>query len=376
MKNEEPDIRLYFDQPHPAPMAAPYMDADGTLGVQLTAEGYNVAIVGVQSEYHSLANKGCALAPDAIRKYLYALCGSFKNIKIADLGNIKAGKTERDTLFALKSVVTHLDQHHVTTVVLGGTQDLTVPIYMGLKSNRKEMTMAVIDSRIDAQKAAGKFNSQSWMNKLTTDKALKKCDLLAFQGYLISEHQYEALLVRNLIDPQYRLGKLRNNLIAAEPVLRDADLLSFDINAIRQADAPGCGTPSPNGLTGEEACQLMRLAGCSDRIGAMGLFEVNPNADQGEQTAALSAQLTWHFLEALDNRIGDYPAQSISKYQKYVVPITDDTDMIFFHGQLRNRWWMAIPMKDKTRIVACSASDYEQASNSKAPDIWYRYFMK
>ena len=46
------------------------------------------------------------------------------------------------------------------------------------------------------------------------------------------------------------------------------------------------------------------------------------------------------------------------------MPITDDTDMIFFHGQLRNRWWMAIPMKDKTRIVACSASDYEQASNS------------
>ena len=40
-----------------------------------------------------------------------------------------------------------------------------------------------------------------------------------------------------------------------EPVIRQTNLLSFDVCAIKHSDAPANGE-SPNGLTGEEACTL------------------------------------------------------------------------------------------------------------------------
>ncbi len=63
-----------------------------------------------------------------------------------------------------------------------------------------------------------------------------------------------------------RLGHIQSKLEEAEPILRNADILSFDISAIRQSDAPACATTTPNGLYGEEACQVMRYAGMSDKL--------------------------------------------------------------------------------------------------------------
>jgi hypothetical protein len=43
-------------------------------------------------------------------------------------------------------------------------------------------------------------------------------------------------------------------------LLRDADLVSFDISAVKQSEAPASRFASPNGLAAEDACQLARYA--------------------------------------------------------------------------------------------------------------------
>ena len=112
----------------------------------------------------------------------------------------------------------------------------------------------------------------------------------------------------NSIDYSTRIGRLRQNLFKAEPILRDTDILSIDMNVVRQADAPAATHPSPNGFKGEEVCQLLQYAGTSDRISIIGLFGMENKYDQRGQTAALAAQMLWHFIEGLDNRAGDYPS--------------------------------------------------------------------
>ena len=57
-----------------------------------------------------------------------------------------------------------------------------------------------------------------------------------------------------------RLGQIRYDMTMIEPVLRNADIFSFDINAVRAIDAPGQYFASPNGLYAKKParCPLCR----------------------------------------------------------------------------------------------------------------------
>lgn len=375
MENKQ-DIRLYFDKVDVPPLYATYMDEAESLKNSLVNEKYNVAIIGVKNEAGTVANNGCAMAPNTIRKHLYALRGGYKNLRIADLGNLKPGKNENDNKFALEDVIDQLTSNGIVCIVIGGSQDLTTSMYNGLKNSNKEINLAIMDARADVRnEKKADTNSSNYLNRIINDKQLQNMDIVGYQNYYIGDGQMSCLSSRNLISNQYRLGLVRQDLIVTEPVFRDADLVSIDMCVVRQSDAPGNCSPSPNGLFGEEACQLMRLVGSSDRVKAIGLFEANPEYDNNDQTSQLAAQMIWHALEALDKRCMDYPMQPISNYQKFIVPCGDMTFMTFYYGKTRNRWWMKIPMQDGERIMACSERDYNDAKSGNTPDIWFRYYM-
>ena len=95
-----------------------------------------------------------------------------------------------------------------------------------------------------------------------------------------------------------------------EPVIRDADMVSFDVSAIRQSEAPGNNNASPNGFYGEEACQIARYAGISDKLTSIGFYEFNPSFDNNHQTAHAVAQMIWYFIDGVVNRKNDFPIGS------------------------------------------------------------------
>ncbi len=71
--------------------------------------------------------------------------------------------------------------------------------------------------------------------------------------------------------------------------------LSFDIDAIDPAFAPGTGTPVPGGLTSREALALLRqLAGV--RLVGMDVVEVSPPLDHADVTSLLAAHLLFEGL--------------------------------------------------------------------------------
>lgn len=81
--------------------------------------------------------------------------------------------------------------------------------------------------------------------------------------------------------------------------------ISFDIDAVDPAFAPGTGTPVPGGMTSREALRFLRsLAGV--RVVGMDLVEVAPALDHADATANLAAHLifTGLGLLALSKRDG------------------------------------------------------------------------
>ncbi len=368
MENNLDELRFFFEPATVSPLTSPFMPETDTLGAHLQPAkeaSFNVAIAGINT--HGEA--------DAVRPYLYALQGGFPQLKITDLGNFKADLSAEDLTTVLPIVAEILSSKNIFLILLGGEQQVVLPLVKGLNRERKDISISLIDALADNSEEANVLPSRSYLSALLTDSAVRFVQLLGYQTYLISQSQLHSLNQQNVLNPAYRLGAIRNNLISAEPVFRNSDILSFDLSAIRQSDAPST-FPMPNGLAGEEACQLLRFAGISDRLTLFSLCGFDEQRRANNPTEFLAAQMVWHLLEGLNMRTGDYPVCSLTKYKKYIVPSIDANDMVFYRSEQNNRWWIEVPMADAKRVLACSNDDYDKAVSRQMPDVWFRYFKR
>ena len=111
--------------------------------------GTRLALIGVQNESKT-NNKGTASAPGEIRKQLYQLSNIEGLHGFVDLGDLKPGKNDRDTYFALRDVVEYLNDSGAVAIVIGGGQDLSIGIARAFMDD-DEFTLSVVDSRVDVR---------------------------------------------------------------------------------------------------------------------------------------------------------------------------------------------------------------------------------
>ncbi len=335
---------------------------------------YNIAILGVSEDRNS-GNTGSAEAVDRIRTKLYELSRVNEKLRIIDLGNLKRSANINDTYFGLRDVMMEILNNQVTAIVLGGSQDLTHGIYMAFELVRESVNVVSVDSRLDMEPVA--IHSTSWLSQVMKSKKLFGCTCLGHQQYFTNKVQQETLEEKSF--EVIRLGSLRSNIVIAEPFLRDAHLVSMDISAVKQSEAPATRYPSPNGLLAEEACQLARYAGLSEQVSCFGLFEVNPKFDHHDQTAHLAAQAVWYFMEGFTQRKREIPSQTNTDFKVFMVNHQDmEHALTFYKSQVTGRWWMEVPVikTGKPMIVSCSGDEYQQACNHDIPELWWKAFQK
>ncbi len=347
-----------------------------------------LVIIGVKEDRGAPDNKGCAEAPDLVRRYLYRLMPGNKKIKIADLGNIINGFEINDTYFALRTVLCELIRKGIIPIIIGGSQDLTLPNYQAYESLSKIVNIVQVDSLFDLGDADIKsekpVDSHSYISRIITLKPnfLFTFTNIGYQTYFVSQNEMD--LMKSLYFDIYRLGLVRSDLKETEPIIRNADILSFDLSSIRQSDAPGNANATPNGFLGEEACQLVRYAGLSDKLSSIGFYEINPGFDNNYQTVHLTAQMIWYFIDGFCNRQNELPYRNKENFIKLVVTIQDNThDIIFYKSKKTEKWWMEIPcpneLKEKFEqhyLLPCSVKDYQDACNDDIPDRWWQAYQK
>lgn len=345
-------------------------------------ENARIVIFGVQEDRGAVANSGCAEAPDVIRRHLYRLHDFDQAVEIADLGDIIAGARLEDTYAAVKVVCTELIKADKIPVILGGSQDLTYAAYTAYEELEQTVNLVTIDRRLDFGGSPDAHDAHNYLNRIVLHQPnyLFNYSNIAQQRYLVDKDLLE--LMEKMYFDVHRLGEINSTIVHAEPVLRNADFVSFDFGAIRAADAPAHGAPAPNGLYAEGACQLCRYAGMADKLSMFGLFGMNPSFDDRGRSAELAAQLIWHFMEGVSQRRGDFPIGSKSDYLRYIVPLADH-QLIFYKSPLTDRWWMDVPYPAQAgnrfmrhHLVPCTYSDYQQATNEEMPDRWWKAFQK
>lgn len=347
---------------------------------------FDIAIIGVLEGRNSQNNDGTAKAPDYFRKKFYALNEGNYNTRIVDLGNIKAGHSVSDTYVALKLVVSELIKLDILPIIIGGSQDLTYPQFMAYEDLEQKVDLLVVDSHFDLDENEDdtiETSSKSYLNKIFLHQPnyLFNFSNIGYQTFFVNQESLK--LMDKLYFDVHRLGDFRNNVSVAEPIIRNANMLSFDISAIRSSDAPGNANASPNGFYGEEACQIARYAGMNDKLSSIGFYEYNPEFDGRGQTAMLLSQMVWYFIDGFYNRKKEMPLLPKSQYIIYRTSLKDGShELVFVKSKKTDRWWMQVPYpsagskNERHHLVPCRYEDYQMANSGEMPDLWLRTYQK
>jgi arginase family enzyme len=348
-------------------------------------EDIDVAILGVEEDRNASNNIGCCDAPDQVRGKLYHLFTGDFNARIADLGNIKRGHSPNDTYFAVTSVLSELLGAKILPVIIGGSQEITYFNYKAYENIGQIINIVSIDPEFDlGETEEEKFNSKSYLSRIILHQPnfLFNYTNIGYQTYFVDQDAIR--LMKNLFFDAYRLGEVRANLQEVEPLVRNADLLTFDMSAIRFSDAPGNGNVGPNGFYGEEACQIIRYAGLSDKLTSIGFYEMNPSLDQRGQSSHLVAQMIWYFIDGFYKRKREFPYKDKDNFIKYIVKIEEHKeDIVFYKSNKSDRWWMEVncPLDVRMKyerhyLIPCSYKDYQTACENDIPDRWWQAYQK
>lgn len=333
----------------------------------------NIAFIGV-SENRGAGEFAEEVDLSEVRKQLYSLFPGNWSKTIADLGDILPGNSADDTYFAVQKVVSKLIKNKVIPIIIGGSQDLTYALYRGYDDLEQMVNLVSIDSKFDLGKQDGTISAESYLSKIIIEEPnnLFNYSNVGYQTYYNSQEEID--LIEKLFFDAYRLGEVCNNIAIAEPVFRDADIVSFDMTAVKSSDSGNFKDFQPNGFNGKEICSLSRYAGISDKVSCLGVF----NQNSTKQEAVLIAQIIWYFIEGVHYRSNEYPFGSKENYIKYTVPF-DNEDIVFYKSNKTERWWIEIPFFTNTHnklkkntLLPCSHEDYLAACNQEFPERWWK----
>jgi len=336
-----------------------------------------LAILGIKENRNDVDFIGGEVSFDAFRKEFYSLYPGNWSHKIIDLGDIENGETVEDTYFAVKTVVEALLKKGIIPLILGGSQDLVYAHYRSYDSHGNMVNLVNIDAKFDLGDAEANITNHSYVGKIIVDEPynLFNYSTLGYQSFF--NPPGEISLMEKLYFDACRLGEITADITVVEPIMRDADIVTMDINAIKSSEISYKNTVSPNGFDGREICAIARYAGISNRVSSFGIYELE-NFDEARSGAMLVAQMLWYFVEGVNFRVLDDDFEDEKRYKTYKVPI-DDEVLVFKKSNETGRWWIELPfilnvnnkLKNRT-LLPCTYGEYLSACNQEIPERWFK----
>jgi arginase family enzyme len=346
---------------------------DGQIGRMITAyesefpevHDADVILVGCADQRGSGPFKASD-SPDAVRRELFRMYHWHTSIKIVDIGNVKTGSSLEDSYAALKTICKEIGSINKPLVIIGGSHDLTLAQYYAFADQQRLIEAVCVDALIDLDMNSPSPADHFLMEILTGEpNFVRHYNHIGFQSYYVHPHMLETL--DKLRFDCYRVGKVRESLDEMEPVIRHADLFSFDVSAIAAAYAPA-NSLSPNGFTGDEACALLRFAGMSSNTLSVGIYGYESAADAYGLTAKQVAQMLWYYIEGKSRGTREAEIQEKEAFNEYHTAFAE-VATTFLQSKRTGRWWMQLP---DNKFIACSYNDYIQASSNEIPERWLR----
>lgn len=339
--------------------------------LRLEQEQFGEKIKLYQQEFPSLKDVSVAIIgigeaeADAVRRELYPMSFPFGKMKMADLGNVR----KEDGAFIIP-LLQELLESRICPIIIGSDGKSAQAQFKAHNSVQSSVSLVIVNESIPFHPKQGELWGNYLNPVLNNKNRLFHFSTLGCQSHFVDESVFVELENRDF--DCIRLGKAKSSLPELEPYIRDADVLGFHLNSLKSSEAPGVENASPSGFFTEEACQISRYAGMSDKLTSIGFYGYRKQFDNGRQTAMTLAQLVWYFVDGFYNRKNDFPA-SMDDLVEYIVDFKGhDYQLTFWKSNKTGRWWLQVPAKTKKkherhRLIPCSHRDYLQACNEELP---------
>ena len=343
---------------------------------KINLKGMRVALIGLIEGRGYLVDKDLSEVPNRIRKSLYPLAIGLNHHGIVDLGDLRKGPSFEETNLRLKEVCEYLISQEILPIILGGLQNITLGQYLSYESTGKLLTLLSIDAKLDLEESENPTDSYLGTIFKHNPNYLFNYIHLGYQSYLLKESKLNML--ETLGFDAYRLGEFKGNIKETEPIIRDADLISFDLSALQSIYCPDTLNPNVFGFSGEEACQLCWYAGLNNKLSSIGFYNMTAELAEDNKTAQVVATMIWYFIDGVFNRKGNQYFTS-SDYLTYEVTLNEGVgDIRFFKSKLSEKWWMEITEINhksvflRNKMIPCSYNDYKTALNGELPERWIK----
>jgi len=277
-----------------------------------TLEDVDIAIVGVPFDTGVTYRVGGRFGPNAVRAASVMLrpyngnldIKPFDVVSCVDYGDVAIvpGYLARSYL-AIEEAITPIVEAGVVPLLIGGDHACTLPHLRATKS-RGPVAVIDFDSHTDAWDSyfGEKYNHGTWMRRAIEEGLVDVAHSIevGLRGSIYDSTDWTGLrtelgLEYLTTEDVFRLGP---EAVAAQIRERVGDrpaFISFDIDVVDPAYAPGTGTPEAGGPSAHDMLAILRALTGIDFVG-FDVVEVIPAYDPAGQTATLAANLAYEML--------------------------------------------------------------------------------
>jgi agmatinase len=277
--------------------------------------GLDVAIVGVPYDGGTSYRPGARLGPreiraqsSLIRSYSYfQKVAPFDVLNVADVGDVDPPPVSIEKAYeAIESRIGAIADAAARPLVVGGDHSITLPVLRVLARRHGPLALVQIDAHIDTwdEYFGGKYFHGTPFRRAIEEGVIdgRRFVQVGIRGPMYGEsdldfHREHGITMIDIDQVKARgvawaVGEVRR-------VITGPSYMTFDIDGVDPAFAPGTGTPEVGGLTSHEAQQLVRGLGGLPLVGG-DVVEVAPVFDgPGQITALLAANLMFEFVCAM-----------------------------------------------------------------------------
>ncbi len=266
----------------------------------------DVAVLGIPWDGLVTGRPGARFGPRAIREASDTVRGYsqhmdvdiFERMKIGDVGDVEVVNCDhKETFRRIEQRVAALQQGGAAVVALGGDHSVLLPLLRAVHKTHPDFTLIQFDAHTDTSCSPGDAPyhhgtcvRNAIEERLITGTRIFQIGIRGSFGsaeYLdfVCENKINLLDMHELHDP-----RRRTDFMAAirETAGSAPCYLTFDIDCMDPAFAPGTGTPVPGGLTSFQAIDLLRELRGLPFIGA-DVVEVAPAYDTSAGITSLLA---------------------------------------------------------------------------------------
>ncbi|EGU51393.1 agmatinase [Vibrio orientalis CIP 102891 = ATCC 33934] len=275
----------------------------------------DLVVLGVPLDMATSGRPGARMGPDAIRRASVNLAWEgkkfpwdfnvFDRAKVIDAGDLvfDCGDAE-DFTYRLEAATSEILKSGKTMLALGGDHFITLPILRAYAKHHGEMALIHFDAHTDTYANGSNYDHGTMFYHAPNEgliSAKHSVQIGIRTEYEKDEHGFNVInaMEANDLSAESIVARIRD-IIGDKPVY-----VTFDIDCLDPAFAPGTGTPVCGGLNSDKVLKILRgLAGVN--IVGMDVVEVSPPYDHSDLTALAGATVALELMYAwASNRSND-----------------------------------------------------------------------